>query len=98
MSNWMCVSPCPWSCSCPSRRRRRMAATERAADVVIVGGGSAGGGLPARLSENSARNVVLLEAGPAYALDAYPAELLNADIVADPDHDWGYMARGNAAG
>jgi choline dehydrogenase len=66
------------------------------ADVLIVGGGSAGAVLAARLSENVARSVVLLEAGPAYGLDTYPASLLNADVVADPAHDWGYTSRGNA--
>jgi choline dehydrogenase len=64
------------------------------ADVLIVGGGSAGAVLAARLSENSARHVVLLEAGPDYDPTQFPTALLDANRIADLDHDWGYTSRG----
>ena len=35
------------------------------------------------------------KAGHAYAPDTYPAALLDASTVADPDHDWGYTSRGS---
>jgi choline dehydrogenase len=65
------------------------------ATVVIVGGGSAGAVLASRLSEDSSRTVLLLEAGPAYGLDQIPEGVLGAAHVADPAHDWGYTSWGN---
>lgn len=42
-----------------------------------------------------AETLSLLEAGHAYAPDRFPAALLDASTIADPDYDWGYTSRGN---
>lgn len=59
-------------------------------DVVVVGGGSAGCAVAARLSENPACRVRLLEAGPdhgALAAGGWPSELVEAQVMTDA-FDW----------
>jgi choline dehydrogenase-like flavoprotein len=59
-------------------------------DVLILGGGSAGCVLAARLSEEEARSVCLVEAGPDYGpFDAgrWPEDLLDPGDIPDL-HEW----------
>lgn len=60
-------------------------------DVLVVGGGTAGCVLAARLSEDAARSVCLVEAGPDYgplAEGRWPADLVDGRWLALDSHCW----------
>jgi choline dehydrogenase len=68
------------------------------ADAVVVGGGSAGCVLAARLSEDAACQVVLLEAGQdLVGLSDMPPDVLDASGPTLA-HDWGYLAESGPLG
>jgi choline dehydrogenase len=62
-------------------------------DDIIVGAGSSGAVVAARLSENTKRSVLLLEAGPDYrTVEETPHDLLRT-MISFANHDWGWNAR-----
>jgi len=69
-------------------------------DVIIVGAGPAGCVLAARLTENAARRVLLVDAGPDYGSDpvGWPEDLLDPYHSAVLSHSWGYANAATAGG
>jgi choline dehydrogenase len=65
-------------------------------DVAVVGGGAAGCVVAARLSEDEACRVLLLEAGPDHRAPM-PADVQDG-WRPTTGHDWGYVAEPDAAG
>src|SRR5687767_12388560 len=95
----------PW-CRTAARDAPRVMPEDVVTDVLILGGGSAGCVLAARLTEDPARKVTLVEAGEDLRAGAIPPDIASSypgRAFLNPAHTWpgltAFMgaASGNAA-
>ena len=96
-STWRSSWSSPRDAAAPPARAPEVRVTG-AFDYVVVGGGSSGCALAARLSEDPAVTVCLLEAGPSDVDDPAILRLEDWMGLLDSGYDWDYLVEPQAHG